>query len=72
MPDQIAGYMIIGPDSGGKMQADWDGEVHRDLDDARGSLAHCHSCGHTEYELFEMRRVPAALVPAPGDEETTR
>lgn len=65
-PD-VFGYVIAGTTpTQPKVEADWDGEVHRTLDTAISSLAECHTRGYPDYHLYELRRVPDGVIADEG------
>lgn len=54
------GYMVAGPDVSGHVTADWDGEVHPDLDTGGAALAECRREGWTTWSLYALTEVPDA------------
>lgn len=60
-----AGYIIAGPGTNDPVEADWDGKVYQDLDEAKAELAKCRQT-YTDWDVYALRPQGAA------DDDTTQ
>lgn len=55
----VVGYIVAGPE-GGRMVADWTGEVHTTAKAGFESLSECQAAGYSDWRLYAMTEAETA------------